>query len=105
MKRMSLHEELVAELIPQIYATSVREFRYPEGYDMSRSVKCHTLTMDLWRAMGQRGVQTRREFHYDEKEGFWHYVINHGSGTSDEPDILTMPPSEHDIITDINPWS
>lgn len=90
---MSTSERLVVQLVAEIYASSIREFRHIDP-DMSRSNKCHTLTLDLFRALQKKGITVRRELH-ETPDGFWHYVINHS---------LTPKPSGRDIITDLNPW-
>ncbi len=92
---MPSREKIIADLVPQIYDSSVREFRYPSPVDMSRSDKCHTMTLDLFRALGSRGISVRRELH-QTTEGYWHYIINHN---------VTTNPSDTDTITDLNPWA
>lgn len=92
----NLAEHYVAQLVPEIYTNSIVEFRYPGGTDMSRSNKCHTLTLDLMRALHKIDIPARRELHKDPFSGVWHYVIAHGT--------IEAEPTNEDVITDLNPW-
>ena len=68
----------------------------PAGTDLSRSNKCHILTLSLFRALNNRHLPARREGHYDRQTGMWHFIIAHSSvGTT---------PAPSDLVTDLTPW-
>lgn len=87
--------EAVSALIPHIYESSIAEFGFHPNTDMSRSVKCHTLSKDLMLALRTQGITVRRELH-KSPSGLWHYVLAHGE--------LEAPAQDEDVITDLNPW-
>ncbi|GEM_PF-2627456 len=95
MSSAHTHSQEVARLVPLIYEASIGEFGLHPNTDMSRSNKCHTLTKDMLLALRCEEIAVRRELHKDAS-GLWHYIIAH-------TDVET-PPSDEDIITDINPW-
>ncbi len=87
--------EVLAVMVPKIYADSAKEFRWHPNTDMSRSSKCHTMTLDLLRALDAEGITARRELHRN-RSGYWHYIIGHAPRDAE--------PTMSDVITDLSPW-
>jgi hypothetical protein len=87
--------ETVHGLAPAIYEATREELILHPYTDMSRSNRCHNLTLNLFRALDGRHIEARRELH-QTPEGLWHYVIVHAP--------TNTPPSETDVITDLTPW-
>jgi hypothetical protein len=87
---------IAGELIPTVYSDSIQEFGLHSSTDMSRSDKCHTMTLDLLGHLQAGGMHIRRELH-QTPTGLWHYVLAHAA--------VDAEPSKEDIITDLNPWN
>ncbi|HEV7453881.1 MAG TPA: hypothetical protein VGO07_01335 [Candidatus Saccharimonadales bacterium] len=87
--------ETVHDLTPIIYEVTKEQLSMHPYADMSRSNRCHNLTLNLLRALDGRHIEARRELH-KTSGGLWHYVIAHAP--------ISAPPTETDIITDLNPW-
>lgn len=86
---------VVADIVPQLYDSVATDFQYPPGMNPAGSNQCHVLSKGLWIALNNRGIETRRERHVAEN-GDWHYLLAHSA--------IDSEPSDHDIITDLNPW-
>jgi hypothetical protein len=87
---------IARDFIPTVYSDSIQEFGFHSSTDMSRSTKCHTMTLDLLKHLRSGGMHIRREFHRTPA-GMWHYVLAHAA--------VGAQPSEEDVITDLNPWN
>jgi hypothetical protein len=92
---MKTSVEIAAAFAPIVYADSIREFQMRPDTDMSRSTKCHTMTLDMLRHLESGNIAVRRELHVTAK-GLWHFVLAHTE--------LDAEPTDSDIITDLNPW-
>lgn len=47
-------------------------------------------------ALDNRGLECRRELHQTKDRQKWHFVIAHAG--------INEPPSQEDLVTDVNPW-
>ncbi len=95
---MSIHEEVVAAVIPGIYADTEAILRGERGVglytDPSHSKKCGMMTLELLKELRARHLPARRELHES-----WlgsHFIIVHTMEGEE--------PSPDDIVTELNPW-
>lgn len=92
---MSHATETVPRIVSAMFSDIQENSPHPR-MNPAASNQCHVLTRQLRGALDHRGIQTRREFHKLPLENVWHFVIAHSA--------IDTPPSDDDLITDLNPW-
>ena len=88
-------ERHIQEITPGLYHAQAEAMGLPVWKDMSHSHQCQPMSFHMMQALTNRGHVLRRELHQDEN-GNWHYLLAH---TKEDAD-----PTEHDLVTDLNPW-
>ncbi len=84
-------EQVMGDIVPELYTEWARISGRPPSSDMSRSNLCSELTLDFWEALDRRGYPARRELHISDAG--WHFLIAH-----------SVEPAADDYVTDLNPW-
>lgn len=92
---MNTTEAIINEIVPDLYEACREELGAYPYTDLSGSNQCHILTRELYTALKNRGIESRRELH-QIPDGRWHFVIAHTP--------IDQAPSQADVITDLNPW-